>query len=117
MRRAQDIAAAREGRTPLVLVRAEARPLNLVDILVTSFATFGAAYLVLMARWVPGWLPAALTLSVIELGPPVRLSERFPNSAPAVTPIDGETAKSTPTAPPMFPDDAETSFCSVRVQR
>lgn len=68
------------GRVRTQARDAEALPLRGVDIIVTSMATFGAAYLVLAGRWVPGWLPAFLTLSVIAIGPPLfrYLAQRHP---------------------------------------
>ena len=79
MRRAEDIAL--EDTTTRAQEVAEALPLRLVDLVITSLATLGAAYLVIAARWVPGWLPAFITLSIIALGPPVfrGLAVKWPN--------------------------------------
>lgn len=59
---------------------ADALPVRLVDVIITSLATWGALYLIVFGRWVPGWMPAAATLTVIALGPPVlrALAWRFP---------------------------------------
>jgi hypothetical protein len=58
----------------------EGLPLRLSDVVITSLGTLAASLLLIVARWVPGCLPAALTFVVIALGPPVfrALARRFP---------------------------------------
>ncbi|MBX5481500.1 MAG: phosphatase PAP2 family protein [Myxococcaceae bacterium] len=84
MRRVEDIAAMRpllRGRS-LARARAETVPLKALDAIITSMATFAAAYLAIAARWVPGWRPAFLILCAIAMGPVVfrGLAWRYPET-------------------------------------
>lgn len=77
MRRAQDILSAPRARQADSTL-----PLRPADVVITTMASLATAYLVIFARWVPGWEASALTFAVIAAGPPVfrALHGRFPKA-------------------------------------
>lgn len=57
-------------------------PLKPTDVVVTTMASFAAAYLVISARWVPGWERSAIAFAIIGAGPVLFrwLHSRYPNA-------------------------------------
>lgn len=62
--------------------RAGTLPLRLNDVIITSLATFAAAYLAISGRWVPGWFESFVKLSIIAVGPVIfrALAAKYPQS-------------------------------------
>ncbi len=77
MRRLGDIARRRTGPVE----GEEALPLRGVDVVVTTMASFAAAFVLLIGHWAPGALVAAGTFAVIAVGPPLFrwLARRYPH--------------------------------------
>src|SRR5690242_13331119 len=46
-------------------------PLRLSDLVISASAAVAALYLVLFARWVPGWKSSATVFALISIGPPI----------------------------------------------
>jgi hypothetical protein len=51
--------------------RKDALALRWSDMVITGYATLGATYVVLNARWLPGWESTALVLGLLAVGPTV----------------------------------------------
>jgi hypothetical protein len=56
-------------------------PLRLVDVVITTMATFAVAVLLLTGPWVPGFTSALVSFAIIAVGPPVfrGLAWRYPS--------------------------------------